>query len=136
MRGLFGPASTKEASNKPAENRDRRLKFNSDTIESFESYHGYSWIFSKFSWLKLKKLKNFSLVSLGHAKSWCWGREFEQILNFFFKSSRAVLFSEGQKNICWASLDVEFHKLSNCFFKNALSLFFTGISWFKVSSDL
>ena len=25
VRGLFGPASTKEASNKPAENRDRRL---------------------------------------------------------------------------------------------------------------
>ena len=35
VRGLFGPASTKEASNKPAENRDRRLKFNSDTIENF-----------------------------------------------------------------------------------------------------
>ena len=33
VRGLFGPASTKEARNKPAENRDRRLKFNSDTIE-------------------------------------------------------------------------------------------------------
>ena len=27
-----------------------------------------------------------------------------------------VLFSEGQKNICSASLDVEFHKLPNCFF--------------------
>ena len=25
VRGLFGPASTKEASNKPAENRDRPL---------------------------------------------------------------------------------------------------------------
>ena len=35
VRGLFGPASTKEASNKPAENRDRRLKFSSDTIEHF-----------------------------------------------------------------------------------------------------
>ena len=35
MRGLFGPASTKEASNKPAKNLDRRLKFNSDTIEHF-----------------------------------------------------------------------------------------------------
>ena len=35
MRGIFGPASTKEASNKPAKNRDRRLKFNSDTIEHF-----------------------------------------------------------------------------------------------------
>ena len=35
VRGLFGPASTKEASNKPAENPDRRLKFNSDTIEHF-----------------------------------------------------------------------------------------------------
>ena len=35
VRGLFGPASPKEASNKPAENRDRRLKFNSDTIEHF-----------------------------------------------------------------------------------------------------
>ena len=35
VRGLFGPASTKEASNKPADNRDRRLKFNSDTIEHF-----------------------------------------------------------------------------------------------------
>ena len=35
VRGLIGPASTKEASNKPAENRDRRLKFNSDTIEHF-----------------------------------------------------------------------------------------------------
>ena len=34
-RGLFGPAPTKEASSKPAENRDRRLKFNSDTIEHF-----------------------------------------------------------------------------------------------------
>ena len=33
VRGLFGPALTKEASNKPAEKRDRRLKFNSDTIE-------------------------------------------------------------------------------------------------------
>ena len=35
VRGLFGSASTKEASNKPAEKRDRRLKFNSDTIEHF-----------------------------------------------------------------------------------------------------
>ena len=35
VRDLFGPASTKEASNKPAENRDRRLKFNSDAIERF-----------------------------------------------------------------------------------------------------
>ena len=35
VRGLFGPASTKEASNKTAENRDLRLKFNSDTIEHF-----------------------------------------------------------------------------------------------------
>ena len=35
VRSLFGPASTKEASNKPAENGDRRLKFNSDTIEHF-----------------------------------------------------------------------------------------------------
>ena len=35
VRGLFGPASTKETSNKPAENRDRRLKFNSDTVEHF-----------------------------------------------------------------------------------------------------
>ena len=35
VRGLFGPASTKEASNKPAENRDCRLKFNSDTIGHF-----------------------------------------------------------------------------------------------------
>ena len=35
VRGLFGHASTKEASNKPAENRDCRLKFNSDTIENF-----------------------------------------------------------------------------------------------------
>ena len=41
VRGLFGPASTKEASNKPAENRDRRLKFNSDTIEHFQSYLGF-----------------------------------------------------------------------------------------------
>ena len=54
----------------------------------------------------------FEKFSLGHAKSWSWGREFEKILNFFFNSSRAVLFSEGQKNICWASQDVEFHKLS------------------------
>ena len=41
---------------------------------------------------------NFQIVekfSLGHAKSWGW--EFEKILNFFFNSSRAVLFSEGQK---------------------------------------
>ena len=35
VRGLFGPAPTKEASNKPAENRDRQLKFNSDTNEHF-----------------------------------------------------------------------------------------------------
>ena len=35
VRGLFGPASTKEASIKPAENRARRLKFNSDTIGHF-----------------------------------------------------------------------------------------------------
>ena len=35
VRGHFGPASTKEVSNKPAENRDRRSKFNSDTIEHF-----------------------------------------------------------------------------------------------------
>ena len=35
MRGLFGPASTKEASNIPAKNRYRRSKFNSDTIEHF-----------------------------------------------------------------------------------------------------
>ena len=35
VRGLFGPTSTKEASNKPAENCDRRLKFNSDTIKHF-----------------------------------------------------------------------------------------------------
>ena len=35
VRGLFGSASTKEASNKLAENRDRRLKFNSVTIEHF-----------------------------------------------------------------------------------------------------
>ena len=35
VHGLIGPASMKEASNKPAENRDRRLKFNSDTIEHF-----------------------------------------------------------------------------------------------------
>ena len=35
VRGRFGPASTKEASNKPAHNRDRRLKCNSDTIEHF-----------------------------------------------------------------------------------------------------
>ena len=40
MRGLFGPASTKEASNKPAENRDRGLKFNSDTIVCDESESG------------------------------------------------------------------------------------------------
>ena len=33
--GLFGTASTKEVSEKPAENRDRRLKFNSDMIEYF-----------------------------------------------------------------------------------------------------
>ena len=35
VRGLFGPASTKEASNNLVDNRDRRLKFNSDTIEHF-----------------------------------------------------------------------------------------------------
>ena len=35
VRGLFGPASMKEASNKPTEDRDPRLKFNSDTIEHF-----------------------------------------------------------------------------------------------------
>ena len=74
-------------------------------------------------------------IFLRHAKSWSWGREFEKILKFFFNSSRAVLFSESQKNIYWASLDMEFHKLANCIFKNALSLFFTEISWFKVSSD-
>ena len=35
VRGLFGPALMKEATNKPTENRDRRLKFNSDKIEHF-----------------------------------------------------------------------------------------------------
>ena len=35
VRGLFGLASTKGGSNKPAENHDRRLKFKSDTIEHF-----------------------------------------------------------------------------------------------------
>ena len=35
VRGLFGPASMKEESKKPAENRDRRLKFNSDTVGYF-----------------------------------------------------------------------------------------------------
>ena len=35
VRRLFSPAPTKEASNKPAENRNRLLKFNSDTIEHF-----------------------------------------------------------------------------------------------------
>ena len=35
VRGLFGSASTKETSKKPTENRDSRLKFNSDTIEHF-----------------------------------------------------------------------------------------------------
>ena len=54
---------------------------------------------------------------------------------FFFNSSRAALFSESQKNIYWPLLDVEFNKISNCIFKNALSLFFTEISWFKVSSN-
>ena len=54
---------------------------------------------------------------------------------FLFNSSRAVLFSESQKNIFWRLLDVEFYKLLNCIFENALSLFFTEISWFKVSSD-
>ena len=43
VRGLFGPASTKVASNKPAENRNRRLKFHSDTIEHFESYQSQQW---------------------------------------------------------------------------------------------
>ena len=70
---------------------------------------------------------NFHILekfSLGHAKSWSWGREFEKILDFFltphvfFNSSRAVLFSEGQKNIFWALIDVKFHKLSNCVFTN------------------
>ena len=38
MKGKeFDPASTKEASNNTAENRDRRLKFNSDTIELRDS---------------------------------------------------------------------------------------------------
>ena len=63
---------------------------------------------------------NFQILekfSLGHAKSWSWGREFEKILNFLFNSSHSVLFSEGQKNICWVSLDVIFHKFSNCFLK-------------------
>ena len=41
VRGLFGPASTKWRSNKPAEKRDRRLKFNSDMIEHFKLYLGY-----------------------------------------------------------------------------------------------
>ena len=54
---------------------------------------------------------------------------------FFINSSRAVLFLESQENIYWASLDVEFHKHSNCIFKNALFIVFTEISWFKVSSD-
>ena len=35
VRELLGPALMKEATNKPTENRDRRLKFNSDTIEYF-----------------------------------------------------------------------------------------------------
>ena len=35
VRGLFGLASTRETSNKPAENHGRRLKFNSDTIQHF-----------------------------------------------------------------------------------------------------
>ena len=35
VRGLYGPASKKEASNKPAENPDRWLKFNLDTIKHF-----------------------------------------------------------------------------------------------------
>ena len=48
VRGLFGPASTKEASNKPAENRDRRLKFNSDTIEHFNRISGTHEIFQVF----------------------------------------------------------------------------------------
>ena len=34
VRSHFGPASTKEASNKPSENRDHRLNFNSDTIRT------------------------------------------------------------------------------------------------------
>ena len=42
MRGHFGPASTKEASNKPSENRGRRLKFNSDTIEHFVTVRIFS----------------------------------------------------------------------------------------------
>ena len=35
VRGLFGPGSTKDARNKPAEDRNRRLKYNSDRIEHF-----------------------------------------------------------------------------------------------------
>ena len=35
VHGLFDLASTKEVSDKSAKNRDRRLKFNSDTIENF-----------------------------------------------------------------------------------------------------
>ena len=51
------------------------------------------------------------------------------------KKSWILLFSESQKNIYEVLLDVEFHKLSNCILKNALSLFFTEISLFKGSSD-
>ena len=100
-------------------------------------------IFEDFlAWIKDEILdsmsNNFHILekfSLGHAKSWSWGREVEKILNFFFNSSRAVLFSENQKNIYWVSLYMKFHRLSNFIFKNAPSLFFTEISWFKVSSD-
>ena len=85
---------------------------------------------------------NFQILKkifLGHAKSWSWGREFEKTLKFFFNSSRAVLFSEGQKNICWGSLDVKFHKFSNCFFlKCPISFFHRDIvvqsqQWFLIA---
>ena len=76
----------------------------------------YDWTFLIVSWVpmnifevSLAQIKDKSLdstshnfqilgkFSLGHANSWSWGREFEKIFNFFSNSSRAVVFSEGQK---------------------------------------
>ena len=46
VRGLFGPTSTKEANNKPAENRDRRLKSTQIRLNIFHRISGTHEYFS------------------------------------------------------------------------------------------
>ena len=53
----------------------------------------------------------------------------------FFLLTCCITFRKSKKYLLSITRYVEFHKLYNCIFKNALSLFFTEISWFKVSSD-